>query len=201
MRHSSKFAMILLGGLGTLLALGVASVALADNPTAANRYPYDPVCSWGRVADGRGMIVRCLTQGEADHLRSGSAPGAVASADAAPEPGAPASTTAIALTVGPVEVDSGELPLALKKLSVPQDRYQKCIEDNGGLRGDEGEVQVRFLVRERGRAEGVVVKKRRAVSEKAAACIADVVDRRFVGHPDVPIVGATLVVKVTKAHP
>jgi hypothetical protein len=47
-------------------------------------------------------------------------------------------------------------------------------------------------VRERGRAEGLTVKDRTGLSLAAAKCIADVVDRRFVGYPAAPIVGADL---------
>jgi len=189
-------------GLGTLAiasasALGATNTAHADDPGKANRYPYDPVCSWGRIADGRGMLVRCMAQSEAEALQSPTAP-APAASEQQPEPPTEGDVK-LSMEVGPVEVDSGSLPLALKKLQSPSDRYLECVEKNGGVSKDSGEVQVRFLVRERGRAEGAVVKMRRAISEKAAACIADVVDRRFVGHPDVPIVGATLVVKFSKA--
>jgi hypothetical protein len=179
------------------VTLGTAARAWADDPGKANRYPYDPVCSWGRVADGRGMMVRCIKQGEAEALLAGKSP-----ASPSKEPDAPPTDAApeqLTMEVGPVQVDSGSLPLALKKLKVPADRYLACVEKHGGITKQDGEVHIRFLVRERGRAEGAVVKKRRAVSEKAAACIADVVDRRFVGHPDVPIVGATLVVKFSRA--
>ena len=68
----------------------------------------------------------------------------------------------------------------------------------GGVSSDGGEVELRFLVQGRGRAEGVSVQKRRGVSVAAAKCIADVVDRRYVGYPDGPEVGATLVVTMKK---
>ncbi len=190
-----------LAGLGTIVALallGWSASAQADDPGKANRYPYDPVCSWGRIADGRGMLVRCMNQGEAEALLAGKPAASPAAADQPSEPATPPTAEKLTVEVGPVQVDSGSLPLAVKKLAVPSDRYLQCVEKNGGVSKQEGEVQVRFLVRERGRAEGAVVKTRRAVSEKAAACIADVVDRRFVGHPDVPIVGATLAVKFSK---
>jgi hypothetical protein len=99
--------------------------------------------------------------------------------------------------VGPIVVDTGELPLAVKKLSEPKDRYLDCVNKNGGLSGDSAEVQVRFLVRERGRAEGVSVAKSKGMSAEAARCIADVVDRRYVGYPAAPIVGATLPIVLT----
>jgi hypothetical protein len=96
--------------------------------------------------------------------------------------------------VGPARADTGDLPEARAQLKKPLDRYAQCVENNGGLAGDSGQVTLRFLVRERGRAEGVAVKDRRGVSLVAAKCIADVIDRRYVGYPAAPIVGATLTI-------
>ena len=56
-----------------LLALGFAA-AVAFFPTLGeaadplSRYPYDPACAWGRIANGRGLVMRCLTQAEANEL-------------------------------------------------------------------------------------------------------------------------------------
>jgi hypothetical protein len=94
--------------------------------------------------------------------------------------------------VGAAVADTGELPEAQVQLRKVQDRYAQCVVNNGGLEGLQGRVTVRFLVRERGRAEGVAVKDRQGVSLAAAKCVAEVVDRRFVGYPAAPIVGATL---------
>lgn len=215
-------------GLATLLALLVEAVpssgadpamgAATANPAsaAANRaalsepaarFPYDPVCAWGRVADGRGLIVRCLEQNEAVRLVSASAvaptpanAGSTAATPAAQSAKPPVAAAAaaqpgrrVAVTeVGPARADTGELPEAAPQLRRASDRYVRCVEDNGGLEAASGLVTVRFLVRERGRAEGVAVKERRGVSVAAAKCIADVVDRRYVGYPAAPIVGATL---------
>jgi hypothetical protein len=98
---------------------------------------------------------------------------------------------------GPVTADKGELPVG--KLGAPKDRYAKCVEDNGGLNADTGEVHVLFLVRRKGIAEGVSVQKRFNVGSEAARCIAVVVDRRLVGVPEEPLVGATVVVKIARA--
>jgi hypothetical protein len=105
---------------------------------------------------------------------------------------------ALTVELGPVTADSGTLPQALQSLRKANDRYLECIKKNGGLSSDTAEVQVRFLVRGRGRAEGTTVKKRRGMSEAAAKCIADVVDRRFVGYPETEMMGATLLVKVSR---
>lgn len=187
------------------------------------RYPYDPVCPWGRLADGRGMLVRCLKQDEVTVLAAPAAPQKATEATEGKAPPAaespkdavikdPATNDVVASEpkdatakprevfvdkVGPIVVDTGELPLAVKKLSEPKDRYLDCVNKNGGLTGDSAEVSVRFLVRERGRAEGVSVAKSKGMSAEAARCIADVVDRRYVGYPAAPIVGATLPIVLT----
>lgn len=200
-------------GATLALALGVVAAggARADNPADAARYPYDPACAWGRIANGHGMLVRCITKDEASQLLSHSKPEAKpapSSAPSAPQPpdaGAPDAQPPVPteqhleVEVGPVVVDHGALPKAERKLRAAHKRFEECVKDNGGLSSDHGQVDVRFLVRgSRGRAEGVSVKKRHGVSSKAAHCIADVVDRRSVGIPDAPLVGATLVVKFSK---
>jgi len=211
-RSSQRFLVSALG----FTALGlVAAAALSESvENLVRRYPYDPACVWGRLANGKGTIVRCLTEQEAAGLAPVAnalpvapvaTPAPVASPALAPS-AAPAATTAVApeapakpgrydVTVGPVTADHGELPVG--KLGQPKDRYLKCLDDNGGLRGDSGEVHVRFLVRSKGVAEGVSVQKRVNVSAEAARCVSEVVDRRHVGTPDEPLVGATVLVKFT----
>jgi hypothetical protein len=207
-RSSQRFLVSALGF--TALAL-VAAAALSESvENLVRRYPYDPACLWGRVANGKGTIVRCLSEQEAAALAPVAS--ALPVAPAAPAPiaapaassAAPATTNALApeaapkpgrydVTIGPVTADHGELPVG--KLGQPKDRYLKCLDDNGGLRGDSGEVHVRFLVRSKGVAEGVSVQKRVNVSAEAARCVSEVVDRRHVGVPDEPLVGATVLVK------
>ena len=219
MKLNVKRALIALPAVSLLLAFG----ALASGETAdalLRRYPYDPACPWGRIGNGKGLIVRCLSEAEAQALRAGAVSGAlpatsaapvtsasaapIASAapavDEAPEPdaGAPApSDEKLDVTVGPVTADSGELGIG--KLGAARDKYVKCVNDNGGLKEASAEVQVRFLLRQKGRAEGVSVAKRIGVTTEAARCISEVVDRRYVGVPDAPIVGATVVIKFAKA--
>jgi len=214
-----------------LLAFG----ALASGETAdalLRRYPYDPACPWGRINNGKGLIVRCLSEAEAQGLRSGTLaspsalPAATPSASSAPSAAAPESSAAPAaaavtaeavteptpgatptspeksnekleITVGPVTADTGTLGIG--KLGAARDKYMKCVNDNGGLKDGSGEVQVRFMLRQRGRAEGVSVAKRSGVSAEAARCVSEVVDRRYVGVPEAPIVGATVAIKFVKA--
>lgn len=209
------------------LATGAVAVAEAED-ALLKRYPYDPACAWGRVGNGKGMVVRCISEDEAKSLRAAvsvaatskpsapTAPSSVTStkppAEApvtpsttepapapAPEPEPAPSADADApleVTVGPVTADEGTLGIG--KLGAPKDKYSACVQKNGGLSGKSGEVSVRFLVRSKGVAEGVSVAKRTNLSKEAAQCVADVVDRRRVGTPESPMVGATVVVKFAK---
>ncbi len=196
-----------------------ASRAGAADEKSPNRYPFDPVCAWGRLADGKGMVVRCLTQAEAAQLiaAKSNVPGSTStgpitgnqSTPPATPLAASAETTdkknavdprpeALDVDVVNVTADEGTLPIARRKLRAARDKYVHCVADNGGLSTEAGEVTIRFLVRERGRAEGTSVEKRSGVSEAAARCIVAVVDRRPVGTPEGPAVGATAVFRVTK---
>jgi hypothetical protein len=187
--------------------MAVSSVVLAADSTQ-DRYPYDPACPWGRIANGKGMLVRCITQGEASALLAATpaapaTPAPTAETGATPQPGkgpnAPVSE--LAVSVGPVIADEGKLSIAEKKLGLAKDRYLECATRHGGLSAATAEVHVRFLVRARGRAEGVSVQKRAGLSAEAARCVADVVDRRYVGTPEVEMVGATVVIKFQKQPP
>lgn len=150
------------------------------------------------------MMVRCLESGEAKSLLQVQGPAKVAESGA-PAPAAPpvASEPAVAKpsavsgkvvveSIGPAVADAGDLPLAGSKLSSAKDKYVQCVAQNGGLSAKQGKVVVRFLVRERGRAEGVSVKSHSGMSAAAAQCIAEVVNLRYVGYPAAPIVGATI---------
>ena len=191
----------LLYGATLVAAALLAPAGSVAAPKTTLPFPYDPLCQWGRLSDGKGFVIRCLSEKEAVGL--GAPPSKVASASTAPPtssatPAAPTAPDALTVELGPVTADSGALPEALQSLRKANDRYLDCVQKNGGLSSDTAEVQVRFLVRGRGRAEGTTVKKRRGVSEVAAKCIADVVDRRFVGYPESEMMGATLLVKVRR---
>jgi hypothetical protein len=196
--------------VGTLGALGAA---------AEPERSIDATCAWGRLADGKGKLLRCLTRDEALRLRDPAPPAppptllpseapapaptpapATPPVDPAPspEPGATHLESSLVVEVGQVVADEGALPEALKSLKKVKERYAECVDKNGGLTAERGDVELRFLVQGKGRAEGVSVKKRRGLGEAAAKCIADVVDRRYVGYPEAPAVGATVVVTVTK---
>lgn len=198
--------------LSCLLVTASVVAQSADDPESLlRRYPFDPACPWGRISNGKGMVVRCLTEEESGAvMRKPVASAAAPAAPAAPPsaaggappvaaPAAPVAGTAavspdeLSVTVGPIVADQGEL--SATKLSQPKSRYAKCVSDFGGLATKSGEVHVRFLVRSRGIAEGVSVAKRVNVSAEAARCVSEIVDRRRVGPPEAPLVGATVVIR------
>ncbi len=200
-----------------LVAASVTAQMTESQEALLRRYPFDPACAWGRVANGKGMIVRCMSEEEANAVlrraKPSSEPARPAESSAAPlapsaAPSASSSSTApdaapssissdkLEVTVGPVVADQGELSAG--KLSQAKDRYAKCVAEHGGLKDKTGEVHVRFLVRSKGIAEGVSVHKQSNVSSEAARCVAQVVDRRRVGVPDAPLVGATVIIKFEK---
>ncbi|MBN1610677.1 MAG: hypothetical protein JW940_28870 [Polyangiaceae bacterium] len=207
MRLRNAHRVLAATAMGLAASVVVLVEASADDADTS-RYPYDPACAWGRVANGKGMLLRCLTEKESRRLASVSPPPPGAAPPAPPPSSAPASPPTdrdggasaspqnLRAEVTRVDAEVGRLPLAPRKLGLAADRFVECVTKNGGLNAARGEAQVRFLVRERGRAEGVSVAKRSGMSVAAAQCIADVIDRRFVGIPEEPIVGATAVVTV-----
>jgi hypothetical protein len=192
-------------GLPALVTAGFSGASPAAAPQQP--FPYDPLCRWGRLSDGKGYVIRCLSREEAVKLGApgGPAPSAPATTPPPDAPGkapeAPAPTVRYEVVLGPVSARAGAFPQAVQSLSKGQEKFDACVSDHGGMTASEGKVEVRFLVSGRGRAEGAVVKKHSGVSKAAASCIADVVDRRFVGYPAEEMLEATLLVTVKKRTP
>ncbi len=196
------------------LSLSLTAAILGISATSRAQAPIDATCAWGRLSDGHGALVRCLTEEEAARLReappshpSAEPPKLMAVVPAEPQKEAPAPASdatqpaadapRFTVEVGKVTADEGSLPDSRKNLVRARERFLGCAKA-GGVAPDGGEVELRFLVLGRGRAEGVSVQKRHGVSVSTARCLADVLDRRFVGYPDGPQVAATLVVTMKK---
>jgi hypothetical protein len=71
-----------------------------------------------------------------------------------------------------------------------------CIADHGGLSGKRGKIKLQFLVRSRGRAEGVEILSAAGVTDEATACIADRLKNRVVGPPTADPVGVTVTLEL-----
>src|SRR6476646_4580622 len=87
-RHLPKLRILVLSA-GLLVAASVAAQKSESQETLVRRYPFDPACAWGRLANGKGMIVRCMTEEEANLvLKRLPAP-------ASPRPGEPAAASGV----------------------------------------------------------------------------------------------------------
>jgi hypothetical protein len=124
--HMKRPVAILLG----FAALATGAVAVAEAEDALlKRYPYDPACAWGRVGNGKGMVVRCISEDEAKSLRAApttpvaaAKPAPVASPgvssakptpDAAPTPGSTPAETAPDIAAEPEPAPGSEADAAL----------------------------------------------------------------------------------------
>lgn len=121
---------------------------------------------------------------------SSSAPAASASAPAAPPP---KPTAPPEVEVKPPTFESGDVPGAEKSLTKLSDSIAKCVADNGGLSKPTGTLKIQFLVRARGRMEGVEVLSSQGISPEGAACVRQFLKNRSVGHPTSDPVGVTVI--------
>jgi len=82
-----------------------------------------------------------------------------------------------------VTFDNGEVPRAQRSLEkLAEKELSICATESGGVAG-QGTVELKFLVRVRGRAEGVEIGKARNVPPEVAKCLAFTLARRSVGAP------------------
>jgi hypothetical protein len=79
------------------LATGAVAVAEAED-ALLKRYPYDPACAWGRVGNGKGMVLRCISEEEAKALRT------PATVPVAAKPATVASPPSVSSTKPPADV-------------------------------------------------------------------------------------------------
>jgi hypothetical protein len=73
-----------------------------------------------------------------------------------------------------------------------------CVASHGGLEGGTGRLEVQFLVRDRGRAEGVEVMRVQRVSPDAAQCVQRFLKNRTIGSPSDDPVGVVFAYKLKR---
>ncbi len=143
----------------------------------------------------------------------GAAPAAAAEATAAPsasaaQPEASASTSAsaapaagvpVAIEITEPKFTSGEVPKALAALEKQNKKLKACIDDAGGLSGATGSIELQFLVRAAGVAEGVDVVKMKGVPDAAKKCLISALQKKTIGTPSTDPVGVNVVLKLTPA--
>jgi hypothetical protein len=72
------------------------------------------------------------------------------------------------------------------------DTVARCVAENGGLSGRRGRLDVQFLVRARGRAEGVEVTAAKGVQAEAGRCVQQALKNKWVGAPTAEPVGVAV---------
>jgi hypothetical protein len=182
----------------------LAASAEADAGAAAPRCPY------GALEDPHRGFVRCLLPDERDAGWVPPPPGdapAAPSASAAPAPGpsaappAPAPAPPPLVEIGEPKFENGDVTKVEKSLGKASAGLARCIADNGGLAGESGSVKIQFLVRSRGRAEGVEVLAAKGVSAEAAGCVRRLLKNKAIGAPSADPVGVTVVITFKPAVP
>jgi hypothetical protein len=168
-----------------------------------------PNCPHGALEDPHRGFVRCLREDEKDAgwlppAPQPEPPAADAGSDAAPPPDAapekPSPPPPVpekpqpppVVTVGAPKFEGGEVPKAEKFLNAQLEGIAKCVATNGGLEGKKGTVKLSFLVRARGRAEGVDIASAKGINDDAASCIRVLLKNKAVGAPSADPVGVTV---------
>lgn len=172
-----------------------------------------PRCLHGALEDPHRGFVRCLEPGEVDaawlppHPQpelppvnggdAGSPDGGPANGGAAdagpPEAGLPVVPAAPPVVeIGEPAYENGDVPRVPKLLKGITSKISSCIADNGGLAGSTGSIKVQFLVRSRGRAEGVEVLSAKGISDAASGCVRLLLKNKAVGSPSADPVGVTV---------
>lgn len=102
------------------------------------------------------------------------------------------------VSVVSVSFQNSEVPRAQASLErLASKELSACASENGGVEG-QGSVELKFLVRARGRAEGVDVGRARNVPPAVASCLASTLSRRPVGAPSEEPVFVTVALKLVE---
>jgi hypothetical protein len=153
-----------------------------------------PRCPYGELSDPHRGFVRCLLPEERDAGWLPPPPQGEPAPSADTPKDAPRAGPPPLVEIGAAKFESGEVPRADKILGKLAGDIARCVADHGGLAGDAGSLKVQFLVRARGRAEGVEVTGEKGVGAEASACVRLLLKDRAIGAPTADPVGVTVTV-------
>jgi hypothetical protein len=94
--------------------------------------------------------------------------------------------------------DGGDVPRAAAALERMKGALGRCAAAENALTKNEASIDLRFLVRAPGRAEGVGAEKARGVSGDVVRCMTSVLARSYIGAPSDDPVGVGLTVRVRR---
>ena len=157
-----------------------------------------PRCPYGALEDPHRGFVRCLLPEERDAGWLPPPPQGDAPPAEPPraEPPADAGSSAPPPTVeiGAPKFENGEVTKVEKSIGKASADLARCVAAHGGLSADPGALKVQFLVRSRGRAEGVEILSAKGVSAEAAACVRRLLKNKAIGAPTADPVGVTVTI-------
>lgn len=116
-----------------------------------------------------------------------------------PEPEKPGPPPLV--TVAAPKFEGGEVPRAEKFVNGLLEGIGKCVAEHGGLKGPKGKLELTFLVRVRGRAEGVEIGNTKGIGDEAASCIRLLVKNKAVGAPTSDPVGVSVTFSFERPKP
>jgi hypothetical protein len=171
-----------------------------------------PRCPYGELVDPHRGFVRCLLPDERDAGWLPPAPQPVpdppkvAKDPDAKDPDAkdpdvkgpdakPAGPPPL-VDIGAPKFENGEVPRAEKALTKAATDIAKCVADHGGLTAATGTLKVQFLVRNRGRAEGVEILSAKGLGADAASCVRVLLKNKPIGPPTADPVGVTVTISL-----
>jgi hypothetical protein len=183
------------------------------------------VCLYGLRRDPRTGSFRCLSPEELDPplvvipdtralaeqigMLHGPEPGAAqqlaadasAAGDADPDAADAQPSGEYRARVVSVTFENGVVGRAHKALESKTDEMAECVAAEGGLKSHSARLKVLFLVRARGRPEGLIVASARNVPPKVVRCITRIIEAQNVGAPSNDPVGVTVLVELKEPDP
>jgi hypothetical protein len=156
-----------------------------------------PRCPYGSLEDPHRGFVRCLLPDERDAgwlppPPQGDAPAEPPAAEPPADAGPAAPPPSV--EIGAPKFENGEVTRVEKSLGKATGELARCVAEHGGLQGEVGTVKVQFLVRSRGRAEGVEVLAAKGLSAEAAGCVRHLLKNKAIGAPTADPVGVTVII-------
>jgi hypothetical protein len=176
--------------------------------------PRDPGCIYGKVLDGHSGKIRCLSPEEVTPPGPYDTPVADGGADASDgtptdAPQAPrrdaASDASSAVPLVPLSAsiegltfEGGDVPRAAVALDRLKKDFLRCAANERGPLKSEATVELRFLVRAPGKAEGVDVGDAHGMSAELVRCVRSALAGRSVGAPSSDPVGVSFSLRMRK---
>jgi hypothetical protein len=210
-------------GLGAALALASLATpctrdALANAPEASpSSRKSEPGCTYGQIVDGHSGTVRCLSAqeltppGRYDMLPpppsdagvdggrdAGHAGSARRDAAAFFDSSSAIPLRTFSVSIENISFENGEVPRAPAALDRLKRDFARCATSESLLVKSDASLEVRFLVRAPGRAEGVDVAQVRGLSADIVRCVTSQLAGRQVGSPSTDPVAVALTVHFKK---